>query len=605
MTDPTDIQEQEYVAIIDQDEVTDEVRDIAVKYDPLNRSGREGFHVTDDGELHIDDDVVMREHKLIEKKIPNDAIRIVPLPAETGQLVHQYGDNGFRLYELPMPEDGAVIGLLGRNGIGKSTALRILSGEPIPNFGRENDSNWNRVIDSFRGTTLQTHLERLRDEDVTTATKRQRVEALEDEATVDETVRERLAAYANEANDSVDDSVNGLVDELDLTPLLDRLVADLSGGERQRLEIATTLATDADLYLFDEPSSFLDVERRLSVARTIRDRITEAGAAAVVVEHDLATLDLLADGIHVAYGEPGEFGVVSQRLGSREGINQFLEGQLRQENVRIRDKSISFPGPRERAVPKKKAVLEYPDLEVGFEEFSLSVEGGTVHEGESIGIVGANALGKTTFAKLLAGGIKPDVGTVPDYATVSYKPQYLVPDGDETVQERFMQVTDVRLQAFETQVARPFDLEPLFDRPVSALSGGELQRVAVALCLAREADIYLLDEPSAFLDVDRRVAVADQIRRFARQRDRPLLVIDHDLFLINRVLDRLVVFDGESGTNGEATAPQPMREGMNDFLSSLGVTFRRDEQTGRPRVNKPGSQLDRKQKRNGEYYYTV
>lgn len=605
MTDPTDIQEQEYVAIIDQDEVTDEVRDIAVKYDPLNRSGREGFHVTDDGELHIDDDVVMREHKLIEKKIPNDAIRIVPLPAETGQLVHQYGDNGFRLYELPIPEDGAVIGLLGRNGIGKSTALRILSGETIPNFGRENDSNWNRAIDSFRGTTLQTHLERLRDEDVTTATKRQRVETLEDEATVDETVRERLAAYASEANDSVDDSVNGLVDELDLTPLLDRSVADLSGGERQRLEIATTLATDADLYLFDEPSSFLDVERRLSVARTIRDRIMEAGAAAVVVEHDLATLDLLADGIHVAYGEPGEFGVVSQRLGSREGINQFLEGQLRQENVRIRDKSISFPGPRERAVPKKKAVLEYPDLEVGFEEFSLSVESGTVHEGESIGIVGANALGKTTFAKLLAGGIEPDVGTVPDYATVSYKPQYLVPDGDETVRERFMQVTDVRSQVFETQVAKPFDLETLFDRSLSALSGGELQRVAVALCLAREADIYLLDEPSAFLDVDRRVAVADQIRRFARQRDRPLLVIDHDLFLINRVSDRLVVFDGESGTNGEATAPQPMREGMNDFLSSLGVTFRRDERTGRPRVNKPDSQLDRKQKRNGEYYYTV
>ncbi|UHQ98344.1 ribosome biogenesis/translation initiation ATPase RLI (plasmid) [Natrinema zhouii] len=603
MTNPTDIQEQAYVAVIDQDEVTDEIRDIAVKYDPLNRSGREGFHVTDDGELHIDDDVVMREHKLIEKKIPNDAIRIVPLPAETGQLVHQYGDNGFRLYELPMPEDGAVIGLLGRNGIGKSTALRILAGETIPNFGHEDDPDWDRAIDTFRGTTLQTHLERLRSEDVTTATKHQRVEAPVDEATADETVRTRLAAYSNGANSSRD-RVNDLVDELDLTPLLDRAIGDLSGGEHQRLAIATTLATDADLYLFDEPSSFLDVERRLSVAQTIRDRITEAGAAAVVVEHDLATLDLLADGIHVAYGEPGDFGVVAQRLGSREGINQFLKGQLRQENVRIRDKSITFPGPRERSVPETKAVLEYPDLEVSFEEFSLTVEAGAVHEGESIGIVGANALGKTTFAKLLAGGIEPDDGTVPDHATVSYKPQYIVPD-DETVRERFVRVTDVSSQAFETRIAKPFDLETLFDRPLSELSGGELQRVAVALCLAREADIYLLDEPSAFLDVDRRVAVADQLRRFARQRDRPLLVIDHDLFLINRVSDRLVVFDGESGTYGEATAPQPMREGMNDFLSSLDVTFRRDEQTGRPRVNKPGSQLDRKQKRNGEYYYTM
>lgn len=74
---------------------------IAVKYDPLNRSGHEGFHVTESGELHIDDANVMAEHRLIEKKIPNDAIQIVPLPAETGQLVHQYGENEFRLYNLP------------------------------------------------------------------------------------------------------------------------------------------------------------------------------------------------------------------------------------------------------------------------------------------------------------------------------------------------------------------------------------------------------------------------------------------------------------------------------------------------------------------------
>ncbi|MFC7193920.1 hypothetical protein ACFQL4_03500 [Halosimplex aquaticum] len=103
--------DEEYVAVIDQDEVTDEVRDIAVKYDPLNRSGREGFHVTEDGELHIDDSKVMAEHRLIEKKIPNDAVRIVPLPSASGQLVHQYGENGFRLHELPIPEEGSVVGL--------------------------------------------------------------------------------------------------------------------------------------------------------------------------------------------------------------------------------------------------------------------------------------------------------------------------------------------------------------------------------------------------------------------------------------------------------------------------------------------------------------
>lgn len=587
---PTDDTDQEYVAIIDQDEVTDEVKDIAVKYDPLNRSGHEGFHVTDDGELHIDDTAVMPEHRLIEKKIPNDAIRIVPLPAATGQLVHQYGQNGFRLHKLPAPEAGSVIGLLGPNGIGKSTALQVLAGTITPNFGDNTvNGDWEHAITQFRGTALQTHLEALRDGTVVTAYKEQRVDTGADS---DETVRDRLAG---------DDE---LINALDLAPILDRELADLSGGERQRVAIAATLATDADLYLFDEPSSFLDVERRLSAARAIRERIEDTGAAAMIVEHDLVTLDLLADGIHVMYGEQGNYGVVSDRLGVREGINQFLEGHLRQENVKLRRSAIEFPGPGERATPQAEPVLSYPELAVNFEEFSLTVDPGTVHAGETIGIVGANALGKTTFAKTIAGGIEPDTGSVPEAVTVSYKPQYLSAEADATVREQFTAVTDPYAQSFKTQIRDPFDLEPLFDRALSTLSGGELQRVAVALCLARDADLYLLDEPSAFLDVDRRLSLSKALRRTARRREQPLFVIDHDLFVISRVADRLLVFEGESGVTGHANAPESKRDGMNRFLGALGTTFRRDGQTGRPRVNKPDSQLDREQKRAGEYYYS-
>ncbi|AZH25990.1 ribosome biogenesis/translation initiation ATPase RLI [Haloplanus aerogenes] len=590
---PTDTQSEEYVAIIDQDKVTDEVRNIAVKYDPLNRSGHEGFHVTDEGDLHIDDSKVMREHKLIEKKIPNDAIRIVPLPSETGQLVHQYGENGFRLYNLPAPDEGSVIGLLGRNGIGKTTALRILAGELVPNFGTPDGASWDRAIESFRGTTLQTHLERLRDGSVITAYKSQRVDSLSD--TDGETVRQRLTSRSTDPG--------RLVDELGLRSISDRSLGDLSGGERQRVAIATTLLSDADLYLFDEPSSFLDAKQRSTVSQVIHERVRDTDASAIVIEHDLAMLDLLSDGIHILYGDSGGFGVVSQRLSVRAGINQFLDGYLTEENVQIRGDAIEFPSASERGSPNEDTIFEYPRLQKEFPGFALSVDPGQIYAGESIGIVGENALGKTTFVKLLAGSIEADSGAVQGTLSVSYKPQYMTPDSQETVHEQFTAVTDTHSRRFKTWIRDPFDLEVLYDRPLDSLSGGELQRVGIALCLARDADLYLIDEPSAFLDVDRRVSLADEIHRFSKRTDHPILVVDHDLFVIDRVADRLVVFEGSPGDHGHANPPQSVRDGMNAFLSSLEITFRRDERTGRPRVNKPGSQLDREQKSNGEYYY--
>ena len=148
-------------------------------------------------------------------------------------------------------------------------------------------------------------------------------------------------------------------------------------------------------------------------------------------------------------------------------------------------------------------------------------------------------------------------------------------------------------------------IEPFLDKILTELSGGELQRVAITACLSREADLYLLDEPSAHLDVEQRMLAAKVIRRFAESTEKTVLVVDHDIYLIDLLSDRLMVFDGVPGSYGIAHTPLEMREGMNAFLKGIGITFRRDEETRRPRVNKPESRLDRMQKDQGEYYYQI
>ncbi|RBI59685.1 ribosome biogenesis/translation initiation ATPase RLI [halophilic archaeon] len=589
-------QKDRYVATIDQDEVTDEVRNIAVKYDPLNQSsGRKGFYVTEDGELHIDDDAVIEEHRIVANKIPNDSIKIVRLPAQRGELVHQYGENGFRLYELPAPVENHVVGLLGPNGVGKSTALRILGGRLRPNLGNLDDEpDWDTIVREFRGTAVQNYLEKLRDGNVRAAYKPQRIDQLTDR--YDRTVRE-LLAERDERNTREE-----LVDRLQLNHIGDRRVADLSGGELQRTAIAATLIADADIYLIDEPSSYLDVSHRLTVARVLADLAD--GHEVIVVDHDLITLDVASNEVHVFYGDPGGFGVVSRPLSARRGINQFLEGHLQAENVRIRETAVNFLQRSSRREIEGPPVLEFPALRKEFDSFSLRVESGTIHGREILGIFGRNGLGKTTFARLLAGSLEPDEGEVDANITLSYKPQYLDPSFEGTVQELFAGQVDVYDREFQTGIQEPFDLEPLFDKQIADLSGGELQRASIALALARDADAYLLDEPSAYLDVNQRTSFAATLRQFVERTGSPCLVVDHDLLLLDYLSDRAMVFEGEPGASGVGRTPEPVRQGMNRFLKTVGVTFRKDPNTGRPRANKPGSQKDREQKDSGDYYAT-
>ena len=146
-------------------------------------------------------------------------------------------------------------------------------------------------------------------------------------------------------------------------------------------------------------------------------------------------------------------------------------------------------------------------------------------------------------------------------------------------------------------------IKKLYNKSVKNLSGGELQKVAIAACLLQKVDLYALDEPSAFLDVEDRIAIAKLIQRFVRSYGKSAIIIDHDMQLMDLISDSLVIFHGTPGREGRATSPMLKVDGMNQFLRSLDITYRRDETSMRPRVNKSESRLDREQKQSGKFYY--
>jgi ATP-binding cassette subfamily E protein 1 len=535
------------------------------------------------------------------EKCPFDAIEIINLPQELDDdPVHRYGENSFALYGLPAPQDGKVTGILGPNGIGKTTAVRVLANEITPNLGEwDGAAGWESVLEEYRGTELQGYLEDLQEEAITVARKPQYVDQIPKR--FDGNTRELLARTDERG------VLDELVERLSIGPVMNQPIDSISGGELQRVALAATLARDADFYFLDEITPYLDIGQRMTAARLIGE-LTGEDRSMLVVEHDLAILDLLADTLHVAYGEPGAYGVITPPKSVKNGINEYLSGYLDNENMRIRPSAIEFEEHAPRSVAAGDALVEYPDIEksYGDGEFSLTVEGGTIHENEVLGVVGPNGIGKSTFAELLAGNLDPDSGSLDASLDVSYKPQYIEIDQPMRVDAFLSSITsDFGSSYWNTEIAQPLQLDSVMEQNLTDLSGGERQRVAIAACLSEEADLYVLDEPSAHIDVEQRVQATTAIRRYAENHDATALVIDHDTYMMDLLADRLLVFDGEPTQSGHASPPVGMREGMNRFLADLDVTFRRDERVGRPRINKPGSQLDREQKRAGEYYYTV
>ncbi len=577
-----------------------------VRFCPINRTGKKAIEVPQDlGKAVIYEEVCVG-CGICVKKCPFHAITVVNLPDELEKyVVHRYGPNAFKLYGLPVPQEGRVVGVIGRNGIGKTTALRILAGEMVPNLGDlGSEPSWDEVIKFFKGSELHNYFHRLANGRIRVVHKIQHVDA----------VRVYVKGYVGEVLKRIDE--RGILGELkkalDIEPLLDKRVPTLSGGELQKVTVAAALLRAADVYMFDEPASYLDVRERLRVSRAIR-RYVPSGAYAIVVEHDLTVVDYIADLVSIVYGEPGVYGVYSKLYSVGSGVNHFLGGYLPAENMRIRSEPVVFnmrPEQRAIEVEQRQVYLVWPEMSKSLDGFTLSIDQGEIRVGEVVGIVGPNGIGKTTFARLIVGEIEPDSGYVPFRGLrISYKPQYI--KGEEYpweyVGEALESITKEGIASsewFADEVVRKFKLHKLKEKRIGELSGGELQKFSIAVALARDAELYVLDEPSAFLDVDERLAVARAVRKIIEGRRAACLVVDHDLMLIDYISDRLIVFSGEPGVRGRSFGPVDVRRGMNSLLRELEVTFRRDVRTGRPRINKPDSYLDRYLKSVGEYYYT-
>ncbi|MFX1522663.1 MAG: ribosome biogenesis/translation initiation ATPase RLI [Promethearchaeota archaeon] len=577
-----------------------------IKYCPRVRTGDKTIVLSPDENYVIITESLCSGEGICIKKCPFKAISIVNLPDPLeNQISFRYGPDQFSLFRMAIPKKGKVLGLIGQNGIGKSTMLKILSNDLKLNLGKFDDNapDWKEIIDHFKGSELHQYFMDLRKKKLNIVHKPQNI------TIIPQYITGRVIDLLSK-NDTLD-KLNLIAEELNLTKILDRDISVLSGGELQRVAIAAAYLKDGDVYLFDEPSSYLDVSERINMARLIRSLSTE-DKIIIVVEHDLAILDYLSDYVSILYGEPGVYGIISHPQGVRVGINIYLNGYIKDENVRFREDSIIFHErpPQDSLYSSGDVIFSYDDINVFLGNFKFSASGSEIHSGEIIGILGPNGIGKTTFLNSIANKIDEELqndtkGDIEKKLKVSVKSQYIQLDDKRIVSDL---ISEIKLapyisQSYKKRLINSLKLEHIRERFISELSGGELQRVAIAKCLSTEADIYLLDEPSAFLDVEMRLQVAQLLRKSIEELKKAGFVVEHDIITQDFIADSILVFDGIPGIEGYAQAPQGLRDGFNMFLKMMDITFRRDSTTKRPRVNKSGSNKDEYQKRINEYYY--
>lgn len=608
------------IAIVDQNRCKPEkCKKECISNCPPQSSGKEVIQIVDIEDIFKDNIKNIKDKKKIAKiiekqcigcnicvkKCPFNAIKIVNLPFENkSDIVHRYTPNGFSLYKLPVLKKNIVLGIIGENGVGKSTLINILSNELKPNFENFNEElNAKQILSKYRGSVLYDYLKSLYSNQLKISMKPQRLSTF----IKDISVRDFLEEKYNEP----------LLNRLELTHLLDARMKNLSGGELQRLLCYSTISKEADVYIFDEPSNYLDIKQRLEITKIIREMV-HPDKYIIVIDHDMSMIDYLADEIVILYGKSSMYGIVSNPMTTLEGINNYMDGYIASENVRFREEEFNLKPSIDLVDQFKKDdekgysgyssydgnVIEYP-----MSKFKLNIPSDKININGSINVImSENANGKSTFLKYMSKTLD-----IP----VSYKDQTLnikkyIKDGVyPTVNELFyshihLSYTDGR---FINDVVRPLEIKEIADRRLDCLSGGELQRVFLVLCLGTPASIYMIDEPSANLDIEKRMSVIKVIKRFILNNNKCAYIIEHDMMMAvafsqeytSRILtiDKSILDDGRREC--QVSSYLTFNEGITKFLKTLNITMRISSHN-RPRINKLDSQLDKEQKITNEYY---
>ncbi|CAH6419359.1 Fe-S cluster-binding ABC transporter [uncultured virus] len=534
------------------------------KYCPVNAQGRQCITHTGKGIAEISEELCTGCN-ICTKKCPFGAISIINLPTALGTVTHRYSANGFQLYGLPMPEKNSVLGLVGANGCGKTSAILILIGELIPNLGnlQRVERNRRNLNLKYRGTNVQNYLTEL-DKGLKIGYKPQNIQSLRDNKVL------------------VGDLMSSdILQSLDLEHIAERNCHDLSDGELQRVSIGIVLSKDVDVLVFDEPCTYLDIHQRMAIARLIQ---ASSVTYKIVIEHDFTALDYMADKICLLYGSPGAFGNVTLPMTTAEGLNCFLDGFIAYSNTRFRSYALDFKFSRENMMIDRTIGITYPAFTVSYTNFTLTAIEGSITSGSITVLLGPNGSGKTTFIRTLSEKFK---------GSVACKEQNTYLDSPELVLDFLMKRTNGMILDvnFKQEVMNPLHIDHLMDRQINTLSGGEMQKVALIATLGQTRDIYLIDEPSCYLDIESVLVVAKILKRFVINNHKYMFVVEHDFNLGIYLADNVLLFN-----QGAVSAPVSALSGFNQFLQTLEVTMRRDYNNYRPRINKPGSRNDTLQK---------
>lgn len=597
---------------------------------PVNRQGRQCIKLEDVEDLGVKKKLaVISEANCTgctlctkTKGCPFDAIMIVNIPTELdAEIVHRYGINGFRLYRMPVLRQGQILGILGQNGIGKSTVVSILSNKLKPNFENfSEDKTESQIIKMFSGSEMHKFMTKLYANEYKVVNKIQHVDSLIGwfkSKNLNPTVFEYLSKKTN--YEMSDPWYCNVIQTLELDKILESNVCTLSGGELQRLVCAGTLLLKANVYIFDEPTNFLDVRQRLNMSNLIKNLQTEQNYI-IVIEHDLAILDYMSDYICIMYGKPSAYGVVSKPMSSSNAINVYFDGYIPTENMRFRTNeydiislNYSESANLETGIKMKNEIITYPKTTIEYPNYQLEIESGQILAESSVNVImGKNGTGKTTFINYIAKTLE---------TTISHKPQYLSVDvfcvGNKypTVMNFLMEKIKSKIldPVFKSEVLKPLDIDSIAERKLNELSGGEMQRFWIVYTLGKDAQIYLLDEPSACLDIEQRVIITKVIKRFIIHNKKVGFIVEHDMMMAvsfgtepttRAIILQDIVDDNCLIRKFKAHEPKQFSTGINKFLSMMNVTFHTQTKSKhcRPRINKFNSLKDKEQKAKGVYY---